>query len=54
MRSYVLLAMSSFAEFQDHLTDLCEHYSSLGKPLSVINFINYRFKSLELDVGSKG
>ena len=30
-KSRLLLAMSSAAEFRDHLTDFSDHYSSLGK-----------------------
>jgi len=31
-KSRLLLAMSSAAEFRDHLTEFSDHYSSLGKP----------------------
>lgn len=30
-KSRLLLAMSTAAEFRDHLTDFSEHYASLGR-----------------------
>lgn len=33
-KSRLLLAMSTAAEFRDHLTDFSEHYASLGPPTS--------------------
>jgi len=33
-KSRLLLAMSTAAEFRDHLTDFSEHYASLGESTS--------------------
>ena len=34
-KSRLLLAMSTAAEFRDHLTEFSEHYASLGRLLSL-------------------